>query len=335
LSANISWQSNGDYNANYLIFRANGYNNNFVQIGSTAANQTNFIDVSPLPNNNVYMIRARSLCTTGSGSYYNLSPGVFAEFSSSFSLNSQLSSEIRCQNSTSIDLTYNMSNNLINSTATVVCYSGNSSQPFFSESITLSNVESFQFQIPAVEQGTWLKYKTTVNAFSGLETVDSLLIKSSPEAVFTSELSGNTILANANTLNVDSLLWIVNGVNAGTNAELTLELNSSITVIELIVENECGSDTSKQTISITANQNLVNDRINVFPNPSADLLHINNISPNSNITLIDVTGRVVAIINDRSKLNEQIQVQNLANGLYFIKVEESTKFYTTSFIVSH
>jgi hypothetical protein len=154
-------------------------------------------------------------------------------------------------------------------------------------------------------------------------------------AVFTSELSGNTILANANTLNVDSLLWIVNGVNAGTNAELTLELNSSITVIELIVENECGSDTSKQTISITANQNLVNDRINVFPNPSADLLHINNISPNSNITLIDVTGRVVAIINDRSKLNEQIQVQNLANGLYFIKVEESTTFYTTSFIVSH
>jgi hypothetical protein len=333
LSFSLSWESNGDSTANYLIFRASSYDNNFVQIGTTAANQTNFIDVSPLTNNNIYLIRARSLCVTGSGSYYNLSPGVFAEFASAFALTSELSDEIICENTNTIGLTYNLSSNLINSSANVICYSNNINQPYYTQSINLSNSATFQFQIPTVLAGTWVKYKTNVTAFSGLETIDSLLVKLKPVAEFSTEILGSTIFATATSNNVDSFQWIVNGNIEGVNQDLSIEINSSNTFIELIVENECGTDTTQRTISITENKFIENSRITVFPNPTKDFLQINNIPPNSKISVIDATGRIITSIKNNNSISEQLQVQDLVIGLYFIKVEKKGTIYTTPFVV--
>ena len=334
-SVNISWQSNGDTTANYLVFRANGYNGNFEQIGSTAANQTNFIDSSPFATLNVYMVRARSLCVTGSGSYYNLSPGVFAEYTASYALSSEINSSLICETDASISLEYNLSANLVNEEATVICYTENPSQEYYSESITLNNSESFGFLVPISVVNNWIKYKTTVNSFSGLETIDSVFVKSKPLSEFTTQLLGNSITANANINNVASFQWIVNEEVVGNEPELTIELVNSSTLIELIVTNECGSDSSQRTITVTGNELMQNDRISLYPNPAEEYLNISNIAKNCNITLLDATGRIV--VNTHENLNnfEQIPIQNLSSGLYFIKVETHLSNYALPFIVKH
>lgn len=334
-SANISWQSNGDPTANYLIFRANSYNGNFVQIGATTSNQTSFVDLAPLPNLNVYMVRARALCTTGSGSYYNLSPGVFAEFNSTASFSSTISSSILCENNNSIGLSYNLSDNLLNSEATVICYAENSNQPFYYETITLTNNQSFDFLLPVNTVNTWVKYKTLVNVFSGLQSIDSVFVKAKPIAEFSTELLGNSLTANANTNNIDFFQWIVNGNLVGSDFEVVIELTNSSTLIELIVGNECGNDTTNRNITVTGNELIENNKISVFPNPTEEVLNVSNIPKNSAITMYDATGRIVAIKNENLKTLEQIPVQNLSSGLYFIKIETISSNYAIPFIVKH
>jgi len=334
-AVNISWQSNGDAAANYLIFRANSYNGNFVQIGATTANQTNFIDPSPLPNLNIYLVRARSLCVTGSGSYYNLSPGVFTEFSASYILSSEINSSLICDSDALINLAYNLSGNLINEAATVICYAENPSQEFYSESITLNTSESFDFLIPNSVFNNWIKFKTTVNSFSGLETIDSVFVKSKPLSEFSTQLLGSSIIANANISNVVSFQWIVNENVVGTEPELTIELVNSSTFIKLIVSNECGSDTSQRTITVTGNDLLRNDRISLYPNPAQEYLNISNIPQNCNITLLDATGRIVSAKCEKAKATEQFYVQHFSSGLYFIKVESESSNYALPIIVKH
>jgi len=333
-SVNVSWQSNGDPSANYLIFRANSYDGNFVQIGATNANQTSFVDSVPLPNVNVYMVRARALCTTGSGSYYNLSPGVFAEFNSITSFSSEISESIVCENSNSINLSYNLSDNLLNSSATVVCYTTSPNQQIFTESITLNNTDTYNFQIPNSEIGNWIKYKTIVNSFDGVETIDSVFVKAKPIAEFTTELLGSSITAIANSNNVDSYQWIVNGSTVGSDAEVIIELTNTLTLIELIVGNECGNDTTIRNISVTGNELVGNNKIILFPNPAEEVLNVINIPKNSVITIYDVTGRIVAIKKENLNTIELIPIQNLSNGLYFVKVDASS-LYALPFIVKH
>ncbi len=334
-SANISWQSNGDDSANYLVFRANSYNGDFVQIGATTPNQTSFLDSAPLAGLNVYMVRARALCTTGSGSYYNLSPGIFAEFNSTASISSAISSSIICEINNSISISYNLTDNLLNSSATVVCYAENSNQPFYSESITLTNNQSFGFPIPPNTINTWVKYKTLVNVFSGLETVDSVFVKEKPIAEFSTELLGNSLTAIANTNNVDSFQWIVNGSLVDSDFEVVIELTNASTLIELIVGNECGNDTTNRNITVTGNELAENNKINLFPNPAEEVLNIRNIPDNSAITLYDATGRIVAVKNENLNSFVQIPVQNLSSGLYFIKVETYSSNYVLPFIVKN
>ena len=73
----ISWTAPiGETVVGYNIYRANTLYGSFQKINSSMVTTTNFIDPSPLDGNNVYMIRAVKLETSGSGTYYNMSIGA-------------------------------------------------------------------------------------------------------------------------------------------------------------------------------------------------------------------------------------------------------------------
>ncbi len=59
----------------YYIFRAKHIDSTFTNIGSSTG--TFWVDNSPLSGDNVYMLRALKLQVSGSGTYFNLSQGVF------------------------------------------------------------------------------------------------------------------------------------------------------------------------------------------------------------------------------------------------------------------
>jgi hypothetical protein len=71
----LNWGNSPDTSTNYNIYRASSIVGNFEKIAENI-NGTTYTDESPLGGNNVYLVRAKKLETTGCGSYYNLSPGI-------------------------------------------------------------------------------------------------------------------------------------------------------------------------------------------------------------------------------------------------------------------
>jgi hypothetical protein len=67
--------------------------------------------------------------------------------------------------------------------------------------------------------------------------------------------------------------------------------------------------------------NEVNDEINIYPNPTNDVLTISiaTQSSSTSIQLFDITGRNVKSINTQNNTN-QIDVGDLCNGIYFINI---------------
>ncbi len=72
----MTWYPSPDAGEGYHIYRASGLYERFQRINPMPVTETAFTDPSPLSGTNVYMVRAINLEISGSGSYFNLSPGV-------------------------------------------------------------------------------------------------------------------------------------------------------------------------------------------------------------------------------------------------------------------
>jgi fibronectin type 3 domain-containing protein len=75
----ISWKSSSDDIIGYYIYRASDINGDFRRLNGEAVTETTFTDLKAPRGKNVYMVRALKLETTPSGTYYNLSQGIFLE----------------------------------------------------------------------------------------------------------------------------------------------------------------------------------------------------------------------------------------------------------------
>lgn len=86
----------------------------------------------------------------------------------------------------------------------------------------------------------------------------------------------------------------------------------------------------------------INDRykdknlLSVYPNPATDKLHIQLKASDSEATsysIVDLFGRV--IITNQFVTNQAIDISMLSNGIYFVKLDSSTKTITQKFVVAH
>ncbi|MEI6596207.1 MAG: SBBP repeat-containing protein [Bacteroidota bacterium] len=80
-----------------------------------------------------------------------------------------------------------------------------------------------------------------------------------------------------------------------------------------------GKSTFSDVRVVTLNQ--VNNEITIYPNPTNDVLNISFAQQSSSTTiqLFDITGRIVKIVNTLNN-NNQIDVSDLCNGIYFINI---------------
>jgi hypothetical protein len=68
-----------------------------------------------------------------------------------------------------------------------------------------------------------------------------------------------------------------------------------------------------------------NNSIRIYPNPANDVVHINRITnTNSTLFVYNTLGELV-ITKELSKENENVNISTLSNGVYFFKVDGSTK----------
>ncbi len=73
----LSWGASPDANAGYTIYRSNSIYGTFTRLNAVAVSGLSFIDSFPLAGSNVYMVRTFRLETSASGTYFNLSQGIF------------------------------------------------------------------------------------------------------------------------------------------------------------------------------------------------------------------------------------------------------------------
>ena len=89
--------------------------------------------------------------------------------------------------------------------------------------------------------------------------------------------------------------------------------------------NVCGGDGSVilsgdvQSIILGVNQFEVEQNINLYPNPTSDLINISGLKNKANYTIYGLLGD--KILKGTISDNRQIDVKNVSNGLYFLKFE--------------
>jgi hypothetical protein len=88
----------------------------------------------------------------------------------------------------------------------------------------------------------------------------------------------------------------------------------------------CGGN-SNPTVIFEQNTNS----LKIYPNPAQNYITIEGFTSNTNYQIINVTGKVVLSGNLYDKIN-QISIQELLNGVYFLKIEG---YKTHKLIVKH
>ncbi len=73
-----------------------------------------------------------------------------------------------------------------------------------------------------------------------------------------------------------------------------------------------------------------NEKVNfsVFPNPTTDLLTVQNVDNVVALTVLDVSGRIISTV----KNTKSIHVDAIKSGMYFLKIELENQSYVSSFV---
>ncbi|MBL0013334.1 MAG: T9SS type A sorting domain-containing protein [Flavobacterium sp.] len=94
---------------------------------------------------------------------------------------------------------------------------------------------------------------------------------------------------------------------------------------DTVVNSECSSNGVFATETVEDFKN----KMVLFPNPASDYLNISSAATIESVVIIDVNGRVIkTIYRDANK----IDVSNLQNGIYFMKVKTNNSYETMKFI---
>jgi Subtilase family/MAM domain, meprin/A5/mu/Secretion system C-terminal sorting domain/PKD domain len=165
---------------------------------------------------------------------------------------------------------------------------------------------------------------TTDTAYANIDVLDV------PVADYQYSVTQQTVDFTNNSTYGSSYLWDFGDGNTSTstNPSNTYTAGGSYTVL-LTVTGLCGTDTISQVVKVApvGINDPVEDGvlIHVFPNPSNGQFTLNLEGNLQNVSweLMDAQGRVVKFksgITIHNKYTEQIDLQNVSNGLYLLKV---------------
>ena len=85
------------------------------------------------------------------------------------------------------------------------------------------------------------------------------------------------------------------------------------------------------TTNLTSNQLLAKDDLIVFPNPNNGMLFFNENLIDESIVVFDNSGRIVKEINSVS--SNKLNISDLENGIYFVKVTHKDSFKINKIIL--
>jgi len=118
-------------------------------------------------------------------------------------------------------------------------------------------------------------------------------------------------------------------VGTGVTTALVTDL-TPVTAYELYVTTLCNGDTLSdpvgpigfQTGILSLKDNELN-AFNFYPNPASDMIHLNAEYKIENISIINSLGQRVIYVEQLNSTHTKIDLSNLENGVYFIKIDSN------------
>lgn len=80
-----------------------------------------------------------------------------------------------------------------------------------------------------------------------------------------------------------------------------------------------------ETLMSGCSQDLTNDSVVIYPNPTNNKINIENVNKESSIKIFNQSGTLVEEVNLSGKDDFSISVQGLKNGVYFLKVIQDNR----------
>ena len=72
--------------------------------------------------------------------------------------------------------------------------------------------------------------------------------------------------------------------------------------------------------SVMATAEIDNAKYKIYPNPVSDILTIENLKPNSDLELIDSSGKMLRKISNGKPAKTEINIRNLLPGIYYLRI---------------
>lgn len=105
-------------------------------------------------------------------------------------------------------------------------------------------------------------------------------------------------------------------VVTGVNVPQGIVLNGN----ELYIAEKDGNKVSKIDITtLSIEDNILKPRIQLYPNPANDYFQLSNLTAAEGYTIYNMLGAKIKSSN--ISINEKIDIQNLTNGIYFLKLD--------------
>ena len=82
-------------------------------------------------------------------------------------------------------------------------------------------------------------------------------------------------------------------------------------------------------------ETVMEENISFFPNPASDVLNINvGEITIKNLTILDLSGKILMVVNNINTGTNTIDVSSLTSGMYIIRFETEENIINDRFIIS-
>ncbi|MBC8756893.1 T9SS type A sorting domain-containing protein [Kordia sp. YSTF-M3] len=117
-------------------------------------------------------------------------------------------------------------------------------------------------------------------------------------------------------MGVTGTTYIMTDVAIGINDPYGLAVNNT----DLYIAESGSNKISKVNITpLSVDEYILKPRIQLYPNPATNYIQLSNFPKNENYTIYNISGAKIKRSNISN--NEKIDIQNLTNGLYFLKFD--------------
>ncbi|MEO7176585.1 MAG: T9SS type A sorting domain-containing protein [Saprospiraceae bacterium] len=331
----LQWTAADGAIEGYYIYRADSLNGIYQRISDDAVNATEFIDSCPAIGDNYYMVRTMVLTLGNSGSYYNLSKGIFGNQSIAGNLLASFNPPVPLCASQTYQAAYliegpNCPGNQI------IAYLSDQNGVFADPPLTVGSQVAeiggfLTFNIPDnTPSGTGYKVKLETTSPVHSESINaSFEVLGKVLASFTWELVNQEIVFQNTSINASDYHWIFADGSESTIVNPTIPSPGpgSYSVL-LIASNVCEMMTIQVNIVISKTSDDPVQTLILSPNPIGK----NGIF---NLTLHDQLNCDIQLFSLDGKLQkawkqsngQNLNIQEVPSGQYMLRVSSGAKIW--------